>query len=401
MAAATVPREGTPGMTALARPVAIVGCGYSELSRRTRPDPRALTLTACRAAIADAGLEPTDVDAIVQFTHASDSTEAPISAYTQRALGIDNLSFFADIARTGPSGVGPPMTAVLAVASGVCETALAYRTLPQVEGNNGRTTEMPGEIEGLTQFTAVYGHVAGILANYALKKRRRMYEFGHTAEEYGHVALTARRWAALNDRAIMRQQLTMEDYLSARVIVDPLVLLDCDYPVNGSCAVIVTTAERARDLPHRPVLVDALSWGTGRGSDFVFGADLLYGGSILCAANLWRQSQFTPADLDVLGLYDGFTHLPISWIEALGICGLGEFADWVDGGRTIGPGGALPLNTSGGMLAEGRIQGIGHVAETTMQLRGECGQRQVHGASVAVVAGGGSNDAGAMILYAG
>jgi len=387
-------------MTMLARPVAIAGAGYSALSRGDRPDPRALTLTACRAAIADAGLSPADVDAIVQFTHESGSTEAPITAYVQRALGIDNLSYFADIARTGPSGVGPPMTAVLAVASGVCETALAYRTLPQAEGNNGRVREGSAQIGGPAQFTAVYGHTAGILANYALKKRRRMHEFGRTVEEYGYVAMNARRWAALNDRAVMRKPLTMDDYLSARVIVDPLVLLDCDYPVNGSCAVIVTTAERARDLPHKPVLVDALSWGTGRGSDFVFGADLLYGGSILCAANLWRQSQFSAADIDVLSLYDGFTHLPISWIEALGLCGFGEFADWVDEGRTIGPGGAYPVNPSGGMLAEGRIQGIGLVAEAAQQLMGECGARQVSDASVAVIAGGGSNDCGAMILYA-
>jgi acetyl-CoA acetyltransferase len=387
-------------VTMLSRPVAIAGVGYSPLSRGDRPDPRALTLTACRAAIADAGLGPADVDAMVQFTHASDSTEAPITAYVQRALGIDNLSYFADLARTGPSGVGPPLTAVLAVASGVCETALAYRTLPQAEGNNGQVRESLAQIGGAGQFTAVYGHTAGILANYALKKRRRMHEFGHTAEEYGYVAMNARRWAALNDRAVMRKPLTMDDYLSARVIVDPLVLLDCDYPVNGSCAVIVTTAERARDLPHRPVLVDALSWGTGRGSDFVFGADLLYGGSILCAANLWRQSQFVPSDIDVLALYDGFTHLPISWIEALGLCGFGEFADWADRGETIGPGGDFPLNTSGGMLAEGRIQGIGLVAEAAQQLMGDCGARQVRDASVAVIAGGGSNDCGAMILYA-
>ena len=226
-----------------------------------------------------------------------------------------------------------------------------------------------------------------------------MDEFGHSAEEYGEIALNARRWAALNDRAVLRTQLTMDDYLGARVIVDPLVLLDCDYPINGSCAVVVTTAERARDLAHRPVLVDALSWGTGRGSDFVFGADLLYGGSILCADTLWNKSRFTSADVDVLSLYDGFTHLPISWVEALGFCGYGEFADWVDHGRTIGPGGSMPLNTSGGMLAEGRIQGIGLVAEAAMQLRGECGARQVPDAAVAAVAGGGSNDAGALILY--
>ena len=386
-------------MTSLARDVAVVGVGYSDLTRGDRPDPRALTLASCRAALDDAGLRAADVDAIVQFTHTSDSTEAPITAYVQRALGIENLNFLADIAKTGPSGVGPPMTAALAVASGVCEVALAYRTLPQVEGNNGRLREGRSQIGGPAQFTAVYGHAAGILANYALKKRRRMHEFGHSAEEYGEIALNARRWAALNERAVMRTQLTMDDYLNARVIVDPLVLLDCDYPINGSCAVVVTTAERARDLPHRPVLVDAMSWGTGRGSDFVFGADLLYGGSILCAEALWRKSQFSPSDVDLLSLYDGFTHLPISWVEALGFCGLGEFPDWVDGGRTINPGGSMPLNTSGGMLAEGRIQGIGLVAEAAMQLRGECAGRQVADASVAVVAGGGSNDAGALILY--
>ena len=120
-------------MTALAREVAVVGVGYSDLTRGDRPDPRALTLASCRSALDDAGLTPRDVDAIVQFTHASDSTEAPITAYMQRALGIDNLAYFADIAKTGPSGVGPPMTAMLAVASGVCDVALAYRTLPQVE----------------------------------------------------------------------------------------------------------------------------------------------------------------------------------------------------------------------------------------------------------------------------
>jgi acetyl-CoA acetyltransferase len=163
----------------------------------------------------------------------------------------------------------------------------------------------------------------------------------------------------------------------------------------------VTTAARAADAPHLPVHVDAMAWGTGRGADFVFGDDFLYGGSILCAQRLWRESTVGPDDVDLLGLYDGFTHLPISWIEALGLCGPGEFADWAAAGATIGPGGAMPLNTSGGMLAEGRVQGIGHVAEVTEQLRGACGARQVPGARVGVVTSGGSNDCGALVLTAG
>jgi acetyl-CoA acetyltransferase len=383
----------------LSRPVAAVGVGYSALSRGDNPDYRSLTLDACRAALDDAGLAPADLDGMVQFTHSSDSLEAPDTSYVQRVLGVINLGFFMDLARTGPSGVGPPMAAVLAVASAACDTVLAYRTLPQREGHSGAVTRPPMEIPGPHQFTVPYGHAAGILANYALKKRRRMHEFGAGSEEYGLVAINARRWAALNPRAVAREPLTMDDYLASRVIVDPLLLLDCDYPINGSCAVIFTTLERARDLPHRPVLVDSLSWGSGPGSDFVFGEDLLYGGSLECAKNLWRHSSFRPNDVDLLQLYDGFTHLPISWTEALGFCGQGEFDAWADEGRTIGPGGRMPINTSGGMLAEGRIQGIGLVAEAVTQLRGEAGERQVPRARVAAVAGGGSNDCGALVLF--
>jgi len=356
-------------------------------------------LEACHAALSDAGLSPDNIEGITQYTHTSSSTEAPITAEVQRALGIPNLSFFADISQTGPSGLGPVMTAAMAVASGVCDTVLAYRTLPQFEGTTGHLGSSDGTVAGASQYTAVYGHSPGILANYALKKRRRMHEFGTSADEYGIVAINARRWAAHNPRALLRDPLTMDDYRGARTIIDPLVLFDCDYPVNASCALILASAERAHDLRHRPVFVDALAWGSGAGADFVFSDDLLYGGSIAASQRLWQKSRFTPQDINLLGLYDGFTHLPISWIEALGFCGFGEFHDWVDGGRRIGPGGELPLNTSGGMLAEGRIQGIGLAAEAVLQLRGDCGVRQIDAPRVAVVAGGGSNDSGVMSLF--
>ena len=386
-------------MTHLSKQVALVGVGYSDLSRGDAPDPRRLTLQSCLAAISDAGIAAHEIDGIFEYLHGA--TESPRTSWVQRALGIENLNAYANIYADGPSGLGPPMTAVTAVASGACDVALTYRTLPQREGNTGAIGAAPAVLTGPDQFTGVYGHAPGILANYALKKRRRMHEFGTTAEEYGQIALSARRWSALNERAVQRQPLTMEDYLSSRSIVDPLLLLDCDYPVNGSCAVVVTTAERAADLPGRPVFVDAVAWGTGTGADFVFADDFLYGGSIACSRRLWQCSDFTVDDLDVAGLYDGFTHLPIAWIEALGVCTFGEFGQWVDDGRSIGPGGVLPLNTSGGMLAEGRIQGIGLLAEVVQQLRHECGERQVGGARVGVVAGGGSNDCGAMIVHAG
>jgi len=387
--------QSAPAVTQLAREVAIVGVGYSKLSRGDDPDPRQLTYAACLGALDDAGMEAHEVDGIYEYFH--EPGESPTSQWTARQLGIPNLNGFLDFSN-GPSGLGPPMVASMAVASGVCDVALAYRTLPQRQGNNARVAQSLAA-SGPAQFTGVYGHGAAILANYAMKKRRRMAEFGNGAEEYGLVSISAHRWAALNERALFATPLTMEAYLSSRVIVDPLLIYDCDYPINGSCAVLVTTADRARDLRSKPVLVDSIAWGTGSGADFNFMDDYLYGGSFECGRRLWSRSEFKPSDVDTLAIYDGFTHIALSWIEALGFCGRGEFAGWAKGGATIGPGGSMPLNTSGGMLAEGRLQGIGLVAEAVVQLRGEAGRRQVDRAKVAVVAGGGSNDCGAFILH--
>ena len=178
----------------------------------------------------------------------------------------------------------------------------------------------------------------------------------------------------------------MDDYLDSRVIADPLVLFDCDYPVNAACAAILTTAERAADLRQPAVLVDALAYGTGSRPDWLYTDDFLFGGTIPCARELWRRSSVTAADVDVAELYDGFTHIAISWLEALGLCGIGEFHDWVDDGARIGPGGSMPLNTYGGQLAAGRMHGLAFLNEAVLQVRGDAGERQVPGARVAVVA---------------
>ena len=135
----------------------------------------------------------------------------------------------------------------------------------------------------------------------------------------------------------------MDDYLSSRMIVDPLRLLDCDYPINGAVATVISTAERARDMRHRPVLVDSIAFGTGARVDWIFGDDYLYGGAIECAKRLWARSSVGPDDIDVAEIYDGFTSVTLHWIEALGFCGIGEFGDWIGDGARIGPGGDLPL----------------------------------------------------------
>ncbi|MDP3767143.1 MAG: thiolase family protein, partial [Dehalococcoidia bacterium] len=191
---------------------------------------------------------------------------------------------------------------------------------------------------------------------------------------------------------------TMEDYLNSRMLAEPLRLLDADYPVSGATAVVVTTAERARDMRRKPVLVDAMAYATGPTPDWLQAEDFMFGATRRCADRLWSRASVTAKDVDVALLYDGFTHITISWIEALGFCGIGEAGGFIDKGRRIGPGGELPLNTHGGQLAEGRLHGLRHLAEATSQLRGECGERQAPDARIAVVTNGHGPQCGAVLL---
>ena len=379
----------------LSRDVAVVGVGYCPPVRHGGPSINAMTRTAALAALDDAGLQPSDLDAIVEYSFGMDS---PMAVGAQRLLGIPDLAMFNDIMGSGPSGLAGAMDAAMAIASGSAETALVYRTITRDAGHTGALREGPSEARGPSAFLAPYGYGGGIMMAIAMKMRRRMEEFGTTQEDFGQVAVNARRWSKDNERAVLRDEVTMEDYLSSRPITEPLLLLDCDYPVSGSVAAILTTRERAVDLAKQPVFVDALAYGTGANPDWVFADDIMFSGCLPAANRLWSRTSLTPQDVDVAELYDGFTHITMSWVEALGFCGIGEFGDWVDGGKSIAPGGRLPLNTNGGQLAEGRLHGLGFLTEAVLQLRGECGVRQVPDAKVAAVANAHGPQAGCMLL---
>ncbi|WP_067904178.1 thiolase C-terminal domain-containing protein [Nocardia vaccinii] len=382
-------------MSTLAREVALVGVGYSELSRTGHPHPKALALAAAKDALFDAGVAGADVDGIFEYKFGPESPGAQDMA---RLLGVPDLAAFADIFPSGPSGVAGALAGVMAVASGACETALVFRCLTRAAGHQGGVASGPESVGGRDQFLTPYGYLGGILTLLGLKKQRWMAEYGRTEQDFGRIAINARRWAALNPRAVLRDELTMADYLSSRMVADPLRVLDCDYPVNGAVATVITTAERAADLRQRPVLVDAIAYGTGAGADWMFHSDFLYGGAIDCANRLWQRSSVTIADVDVAQLYDGFTPVTAAWIEALGACGTGEFGDWVGDGSRIGPGGDFPLNTAGGQLAEGRLHGIGFLNEAVLQLRNQCANRQVPDARVALVGSGVYPQCAAMVL---
>ena len=379
------------------RPVAIVGIGYSGVYRGPSPAIETLTLDACRAAVSDAGLKAADVDAIFEYQYAGDS---PTSLWVQHALGVGDMAAYGDIMGTGPSGLSAALSAVMAVASGACETALAFRSIAQGAANNGSAAAAPAYTPGASLFhddlTAPYG-CFGIIPTIGMRMIRRAALFGGAPEDYGHIALNARRWAAMNPRAAQKTPLTMQDYVAAKMLCDPLRLLDCDLPVSGTCAVVATTAERARDLKHPAVLVDAHAMASGDG-DWTFSSKFLEGGLARCAERLWARSAFGPGDMHLAGLYDGFTYVTLSWIEALGFCAPGGAGPWLDEGRTIGPGGRLPVNTSGGQLAEGRLHGLSFLAEAVLQLRGAAGARQVHAARNAVLGISFGPQVGGMVL---
>lgn len=385
-------------MSHLSRNVAVVGVGYSALSRTGSPDPRALTLAAVTDALGDAGLPGSKVDGIFEYRF---GPESPGCQDVARLIGSPDLAAFTDIMASNPSGLGGALSAVMAVASGACETALVFRCLTRESGHTGGLAGSAEPATGSHQFSLPYGDGGGILMSMALRKRRWMAEHRCPEEDFGYVAVNARRWSSLNPRAVLREPIDIDDYLASRMIVSPLRLLDCDYPINGAVATVFTTAERAADLRQRPVLVDAMSYGTGKRPDWLFTEDFLHGGAVDCARRLWSRSSVTRDDVDVAQIYDGFTNVTVSWLEALGFCPPGEFGDWVEGGTRIAPGGRLPMNTSGGQLAEGRLHAISLLNEAVLQVRGQCGERQVHDAEVALVACGLYMQCGAMVLTAG
>jgi len=377
------------------------GVGQSAIGRRLFRTDLDLTCEAALAAIADAGLTPDDIDGIAAYPGpiAGPAGFAGPGVYdVQESLGID-LRWHLSGAE-GPAQISPIIHAMLAVAGGLCRHALIYRTVTEATAaaDTGRLGIGVGshEIRGFGAFLIPFGAMSA--ANWlALYARRHMYEFGTTREHLGLIATTARRHAGLNPKAIYREPMSMDAYLAARMVSDPFGLYDCDVPCDGSTAVIVSTAEAAHDLPHRPVHFEAVGTAIRARPSWDQWGDITTMASRDAAAQLWTRTDLRPADVDMAQLYDGFSFLTLAWLEALGFCGHGESGPFIENGR-IGLGGALPLNTWGGQLSGGRLHGFGFVAEACRQLRGECGDRQVAGCEVAAVGVGGGPVAGCMLL---
>src|SRR5579883_835432 len=374
--------------------VAVVGVGYSRVGRRTGLSERELAIQAGKAALADAGMSPADVDGVSTM-----GGEAMDVAYL---LGMTPVNWFFTAGQPGPAFVDPAVRSIAAVAAGLCHTCIALRVIKQMPSQTERVSgeaPVPDEARGDAQFTAPFGGDAAAAMIAGLEMQRHMSEYGTTEEQFAANAVTQRRHASLNDDALFREPMTVEDYLASRYVSKPVRLFDCDYPVDSGSAVIFTTAERARDWRHRPVLVESYALSAIRDFNFWLLDDFARTAPWHCARQLWSRTDLGPGDVDCAQLYDGFTIITFQWLEALGFCKPGEAGPFVADGNTA-LGGTLPLNTDGGACNVGRRHGANFCIEAVRQLRGDCGPRQVQGAEVAVWTNAVGPFAGAMLMTA-
>ncbi len=344
-----------------------------------------LALEACVQVLRDTGLTAADVDGICG--------SMPSAEYIQAGLGIPEITWFAN---PPIPFVNQLVAAMTAVHSGVCDVVLAYHGLFRSPMFSRSAAKDP--------FRRTGGFGAGMPAappesifgavGYTAWAARYLHEFDAKREYFGYVAINDRSNAAKNPAAAMRDPLTMDDYLNARMIRWPLCLLDMDVPVDGADAFIITTAERAKDMPHRPVLINAASLGMIAKNDEAQTPSLRQHGQQVVVEALKAKSDFWIDDADLYFPYDGFTIITLNWFENAGFCGPGEAgpfieANWDAATNRILIDGRVPVNTHGGALSEGGTQGSGHIREAVHQLQGRAGERQVDGAKTAIVTAGG------------
>ncbi|WP_026926463.1 thiolase C-terminal domain-containing protein [Granulicoccus phenolivorans] len=383
---------------------AIVGIGATEFSRNSGRSELTLATEAAVAAAADAGVAVSDIDGMVRC----DMDFVQHNALAD-ALGLPNLSFWSDVGVGGGAPAAMVGQAVAAIMSGQASTVLVYRAL------NGRTGARYGQGDGqgaegggggsYLEYFSPYGlNTPGQM--WSMLARRHMVEFGTTSEHLAHIAMTCRENANANPLAQMHgRPMTMDDYLASPMLTDPLRLFDYCIETDGAVALIVTSLERARDLPQPPAVIRAVAQGVQAGMQpgiafpSMMRASLTTMPSAPTAARLYARAGMTPADIDVAQFYDCFTMTALIQLEDYGFCAKGEGGPFAASGA-IRRGGSIPINTAGGHLSEGYLHGVNHILEGVRQIRGTS-TSQVEGAEVSLVTSGLPIATSAMILTKG
>ena len=370
--------------------VAIVGIGATEFSKASGRSELRLATEAVKAAIADAGITPDQVGGMVTY-----SSETNPDVDIARALGIGDLTFFSRIHYGGGAACATIQQAALAVDAGVADYVVCYRAFNERSGNRfgagvqGRAPIANAEMAHLGSYMPV-----GLLTPaswVAMAAQRYMHVTGTTSADLANIAIADRKHAATNPKAwFYEQPITLEDHQASRWIVEPLRLLDCCQETDGAQAIVVTSLERARDLPNAPAVIRAAAQGSGKGQDMMtsYYRDDLCGlpEMAVVGEQLWGTSGLGPADMDAAILYDHFSPYVLYQLEELGFCGKGEAKDFIKDGR-IEHGGALPLNLHGGQRGEAYLHGMNGIAEGVRQVRGTA-VNQVEGLDRIVVTAG-------------
>jgi len=375
---------------------AIAGIGYTDFTSNSGTTVLNLALQACRNAVLDAGIDMSEVDGVVSFNFGDSVPSIAVAT----GLGLPAARYAVEFSSGGNAANLIVQTAAAAIEAGLAKNVLCFRAM------NGRSGFRLGggrdlNSRGITQYTAPFGWITYPQAM-AMWCRRHMIKYGTTSEQLGTVAVTFRRNAQLNDRAMMRTPITLADHQASRMIVDPFHLLDICLESDGACATLVTSAERAKDLRHKPVYIMGAAYGGGPNQgDDLFDAirwtDHAHNYAKYIADDLWRSAGVGPKDIDVAEIYDCFTYSVLMQLEGLGFCKEGEGGAFVQNGR-IDRDGELPLNTHGGLLSEAYIHGFNHVIEAVEQLRGTAGSRQVPDAEIALTTAGAMTCGSALVL---
>ena len=385
--------------------VAIIGVGESDVGKSLGRTSHSLYSQAIHEAIADAGLKKSQIDGLITInTNADPRTRHGISVAQYVGLHSGSMKWIG----TGKHGSihasgGSLMEGIMAIRSGMCDYVVVSGG--DTEGTAGRDASLTAKAERRDpEFEAPFGTL--VVACFALVARLYMNDYGATEEDLAAASVAARAWANLNPKAQMhRVKITAEDVMNSPMIASPLRRLHCSLVSDGANAVVLTSVDRAREYGDRAVTLMAseVIYGSGKGivTDDLGQLESLYSirdGSTIVTQRALAKTGMKPEDFDVLFCYDSFAFMPFLFVEALGLCGIGEGAAFIREGRTK-PGGASPMNTHGGMLSychPGQPAGSFHFIEAVRQLRGEAGARQVANARTAIMQGYGANKGSAL-----
>jgi acetyl-CoA acetyltransferase len=370
---------------------AIVGIGATEFSKASGRTELRLAVEAVAAALADCGLRPSDVDGLVTF----DMDTSPVTEVA-RYTGMDEIRFFPSTGFGGGGSCSTIELAAMAVTAGTASTVVAYRAFNERSGSRfgqarSVAAQTPPTADHVTRsWTYPFGLMTPASV-WAMAARRYMHEYGATSADFGRISVLERQHASTNPAAwFYGRPITLEDHQKSRWIAEPLRLLDCCQETDGGIALVVTSPDRAADLPQRPVSVAAAASGFSRDQQIMtsYSRGRITDTPEMAAvgARLWKQCGLGPADMHAAMLYDHFTPSVLFQLEALGFCLPGEGAEFVASGA-LAMDGALPLNPHGGQIGEGYMHGMNAITEAVRQLRGTAANQVADPQNILVTAG--------------